>query len=347
VTDFAPLAERFRWQAGACEGLGSPLYGGLCRRTADDIEAGGPLRQVLAGHEDDPRDSMLQLRLLGAVHRLALSGRAPALAACYPSTGGGAAPAETWRAFRETVAERAVELAELIERPVQTNEVGRSRALAPGFLLVARLTGLPLRMLELGTSGGLNLRWDHFRYEAGGLCFGDEHSPVRFSGFHEGEPLPAPPARLEITERAGCDEHPVDASTPDGRETLRAYLWPDQSERFRLLDAALEVANAVPATVERSEALPWLIDRLAQPAPGACTVVFHSIVMQYVDERQREAIDHALAEAGSRATPDAPLARLALEPAGNHADLRLTTWPGGEERLLAKCGYHGTPVRWL
>ena len=36
-----------------------------------------------------------------------------------------------------------------------------------------------------------------------------------------------------------------------------------------------------------------------------------------------------------------------LEPGGELADLRLTVWPGGEERLLAQAGYHGEPVRWL
>jgi hypothetical protein len=29
---------------------------------------------------------------------------------------------------------------------------------------------------------------------------------------------------------------------------------------------------------------------------------------------------------------------------GDRAAVRLTTWPGGEERLIARAGYHGTPV---
>jgi hypothetical protein len=27
--------------------------------------------------------------------------------------------------------------------------------------------------------------------------------------------------------------------------------------------------------------------------------------------------------------------------------VRLTTWPGGRERLLAQAGFHSQPVRWL
>ncbi len=52
-------------------------------------------------------------------------------------------------------------------------------------------------------------------------------------------------------------------------------------------------------------------------------------------------------EAGGRATDDAPLAWLRMEPAGKWADVRLSTWPGGEERHLARVGYHGTPVKLL
>jgi hypothetical protein len=34
-----------------------------------------------------------------------------------------------------------------------------------GFLRVAAMTRRPLRLLEVGSSAGLNLRWDHYRYE--------------------------------------------------------------------------------------------------------------------------------------------------------------------------------------
>jgi hypothetical protein len=34
-----------------------------------------------------------------------------------------------------------------------------------------------------------------------------------------------------------------------------------------------------------------------------------------------------------------------MEPTGDHAAVLLTVWPGGEQRLLAEAGYHGSPVR--
>jgi hypothetical protein len=93
----AAVARRLRRQARACHALGSPLYSYLLERSADDAEAGGPAWSVLEGHESDPPGSALALRLMGAVHRLVLEGRAPSLAMHYPSAGG--EPRDAWPAF--------------------------------------------------------------------------------------------------------------------------------------------------------------------------------------------------------------------------------------------------------
>src|SRR3954454_5464148 len=170
----AKIAATLRWQAHACEQLGSPLYTHLLTRAAEDVEAGGPCWAILAGHEHDDRQSMPALRFMGAMHRLALEGRAPKLAEAYAGE-----RADAWPAFIEAVGEHLDELRAGMERGVQTNEVARSAALLGGFLLVAEGTGQPLRVLELGSSAGLTLRWDPFRYEGEGRAWGDPDSPVR------------------------------------------------------------------------------------------------------------------------------------------------------------------------
>ncbi len=48
--------------------------------------------------------------------------------------------------------------------------------------------------------------------------------------------------------------------------------------------------------------------------------------------------------AAARATAEAPLAWLRMEPADELAEVRLAVWPGGEERRLCRAGYHGSPV---
>jgi hypothetical protein len=335
-----------RLQAEWCARLGSPLYGVLCARVADDVEAAGPAAAVLAGHEEDRPASALALRLMGAVHRLALAGEAPALARHYPSAGGDGDASGAWAAFRAILEERRDDLRLLVERGVQTNEVGRSAALAPGFLTVARETGLPLRILEMGTSAGLNLRWDCFRYEASGEAWGDPSSPVVLRDAWE-TGVPPFAVTTTVVERAGCDPSPVDPTTDEGRLTLMCYVWPDQRERFALLRGAIEVARRVPADVERASAVDWLPARLAAARPGVATVVFHSIALQYLDRKSREQALGAIADAGARATADAPIAWLRMEPGGEQAEVRLTTWPAGRERLVATTGFHGRPVRWL
>ena len=292
---------------------------------------------VLRGHEGDPGPSALALRLMGAVHRLVLSGEAPALARHYPSAGG--RPGDAWPAFLELVRERRDQLRELVEDPVQTNETGRCAALLGGFLEIARSTRLPLRVLEVGASAGLNLRFDHYRYELGNRRWGPAESPVVIRARVRGEPpLDAP---LRVASRAGCDMRPVDPLTDEGRLTLAAYIWPDQVERHERLRAALAVAQDVDVKVERAGAADWIDARLAEPAPDVATVVVHSVVMQYLPSDELDRFERALQQAPGI------VARLGMEGADELTDLRLTLWPGGTERLLARAGYHGDPVVWL
>jgi hypothetical protein len=337
------VARHLRWQAGWCKRLGSPLYGHLLERAAVDVEAGG-VTAVVLGDRDATERSMLGLRLMGAVHRLVLEGRAPALAAHYPSAGGDGDHGRAWLAFEGLVAGRPDEIGAEIERPVQTNEVGRAAALVGGFLEVAGSTGLPLRILEVGASAGLLLRWDRFFYEARGSTWGPPASPVRLCSFN-GDRTPRFDVSARVVVRKGCDVRPVDPTTEEGRLTLLAYVWADQVARHRILRAALAVARDVPALVDRADLVGW-VHRNLHPEPGVATIVYHSIVMQYLSESDRAAFEQLVADRAKAASRAAPLAWLRMEPGGDEAEVRLTIWPGGEERLVATSGFHGQNVNW-
>ena len=338
------VADHLRFQLALMTGpLSSPLYERLLAGAADDVEAGGPCWEVLQGCEDDPRGSALALRFLGAVHRVVLTGRAPELARYYPSAGGGD-DGDPWPAFRATVEALVDEMREGVRQGVQTNEVRRSVALLGGFHVVAARSGLPLRLLEPGTSGGLNLRWDHYRYEAGEWGWGDQASPVRFrEAFADAVPDVAP---IEVVARRGCDRSPIDVASDDGALLLTSFVWPDHAERFRVLRAAIDVARDVPVEVDSTDAVRWVRDRLGESAPGTATVVFHSIFIQYLARADRRALAEVIAARGAEATSDEPVAWLRMEPPGDLASVRLTMWPGGEERVIAESGYHGRPVYW-
>jgi hypothetical protein len=328
----ASLADRFARHA---RGVAfSPMYADLMARCARDIEAGGPVWSVMRGHAGPP-DSVPSLRLLGAVHRLVLSGRAPALAPYYPSVGGVWSGDDAWPAFVDVLPATAPWL----DRTVQTNEVGRAAALLGGFMLVARELGRPLRLLEVGSSAGLLLRFDAYRYVLpSGAAWGPESSPLVLDPFTTDVPIEP---SLTVASRRGCDRSPIDPATDEGRLLLESYTWPDNVERFARLRSALSIAPSVPAVVDRAEAVPWLRSRLAEPSGGAVPVVFHSIVMQYLTPSDRDAFVATVSEG------DAPRAWLRFEPEGDPFVVRLTTWPGGEERLLAEAHPHGYGVRWL
>jgi hypothetical protein len=332
-------------QRDACERLGSHLYAHLLDAIAADVAAGGPCADVLVPHRDDPFASALPLRFLAAVHWLVLAGRAPELAAHYPSAGGRPGPTVA-DDFVATVAARRDEIESRLPLGVQTNEVGRSAALVGGYVEVARRSGLPLRILEVGASAGLNLQWDRYFYDTGASTLGDPASPVRFVGVWKGTPPPLDGAWVAVAERAGCDLSPVDVTTQEGRRTARSYVWPDQVNRLALLDGALEVAARFPVTVERADLGEWVEARLARTAPGVATVVVHSIVWPYVGGAARDRMRAALRRAGAAATPDSPVGWLRMEPAGPVADVRLTWWPGDGEQVLATVEYQGNPVWW-
>jgi hypothetical protein len=344
------LVETFQQQALACEQLGSPLYADLLRRLVDDYELGGVSSNVLAGHEDDPGPSALALRLLGSVHRLVLAGEAPELATFYPSAGGEWDLVLGWEAFEQVLQSRRAELRALLTQPPQTNEVGRATALYGGLLRLAESVPLPVRLFEIGSSAGLNLRADHFHYDLeDGTGFGPADSPVQLDQAWSGramKPVPAP----RVVERTGSDPAPVNPLSEEGALTLASYVWPDMTARLERLRGALEVAKRVPADLRREDAVSFL--RAIEPAEGHVTVVWHSVMWQYLSKADQLAADETIAALGARATTESPVARLLFEPLRPTPTeprrflVILQLWPTGERQLLGTGAPHGIPMRW-
>jgi hypothetical protein len=344
-----PLTELLDGHVPVAEAVGSRFYAGLLERMRDDSAAGGPVRTALSGHEHDRIDEWDGFRLLAGVHRVVLAGDAGELRRHFPSTGGDGDAAAAWPAIRALIASGRAELVEALAHPLQTNAPTRSKALVGAHCLVAERTGLPLRLLELGASAGLNLRVDRFRYEQDGVAFGPPDSPVRFVDFLTGGRPPLA-SGFTVAERAGCDLNPVDATTEEGRLTLLACVFPDEFERFGLLERAIEVARKTPAVVERADLASWIAARLAEPRPGVATVVIHTIVWPYLPDEVRASAEATISAAGERATAAAPLALLAFEGTDTDPALiqtTLTQWPGGRRELLAESGHHPTTVHWL
>ena len=326
--------------------MGSPFYGVLFDEAAKDYRNGGPMR---AFFKADPRRrefSRIGLRLGGALHLRALDGSAPGLASHFPSTGGDGDAAGAWREARRLLAENGRRFGDLFDRTPQTNEVARSMPLLAGLLAIVDATRLPVALLDAGCSAGLNLRLDRYRYEGDGWSWGDANCrPVLRNEAISGRPRHLD-VRPEIVVRAGCDLHPLDVTSERDCMELRSFVWPDQSERFARLDAAIAVARRVPAEIERADFLQW-IPRHAVPREDAVTIVMHSVVTEHLEEPVRAAMRAAIETACSAATAARPMAWLRMEPdAGMSYETRVTLWPAREERTIARSNGHAQAIAW-
>jgi hypothetical protein len=342
------LLHTLRAQGQFCSASGSPMYGELFELVAGDVETGGVFATILSGHEDDPSRLAVPLRLLGGLHRLVLDGRAPQLRRWYPSTGGSWDADAAWPEILRTGAAHRNSLRAALEHPPQTNEVGRSAALIGGLLRVNRGFDLPVRLFEIGSSAGLNLRADHYHYRYPGGQWGSVESPVTIDDAWHGA-LP-PQGAVRIVERNGYDIAPIDVTGADGEMTVLSYVWPDQDTRLRRLRGAVAVARNVPARLHRITAAAAVAG--LKPAEATLTVLWHSITWQYLSDDERAAVRAGIDAVGAQADSHSPFAHLTLEPArdGPGAPIRFLvrarSWPGGELAILGECHPHGPPVHW-
>lgn len=307
----AAVRRHFENQARACDGLGSPFTARVCRALAAGLDPSTTTgRRVLQWQGDAAADA-LALRLCGGLHALVLQGADEALAAAFPPNAVG--DALLGQTLTAAIARNDDVLNLFIDCAPQTNEVARSAMLLPGLLVVARETGLPLALHEIGSSAGLNLLFDRFHYRYGENEWGEAGSPVRLAPEIRGMPPPLG-GTLEIAVRHGSDISPVDVSDPQARLRLRSYVWADQTARLERLDAALKLAAAEPFELERADAADFLEQRLAERRSGRVFVLMHSIMWQYMTEETRSRIERLLSQAGHQADRAAPLAWLRMEP---------------------------------
>jgi hypothetical protein len=338
----------FRQQATDCRRLGSPFNALVCEVLSERLDASTRFGRIIDTWQGAPVPDALALRAAGALHGLARSGRCERLTAQYPPHARGE-PDPLWTAIAEALIAHEDFICEYLDRPPQTNEVGRSSVLLGGALQIAERTGLALDWHEIGASAGLNLAFDQYRYDFGSVHWGDMDSPVRIRSSWEGR-LPPLTARLHVAERAGADLNPLLATSAVLRERLISYVWPDQSERIERTLAALSVVAGTPWGVERAGAAEWVTQRFAPPLrQDRVHVLAHTIVWQYLSQSDRDAITTVMNDAGRLATERAQVAWLCMEAddVRDGAGLHLTLWPGGKRNLIGRADFHGRWIRWL
>ena len=341
------VRESFHRQAGWCEQLGSPFTALACRALGARLSEASAFGARLLNWPGDLTRDLIALRACGALNALAREGD-PALAPLYPPH---RLPSEDqfWLGAQAAIASEDARLTAFLDSAPQTNEVARSGALLPGCLEIARRTGLPLAIREIGASAGLNLLLDRYFYRYGAFTWGARDAAVTIDCEWRGPSL-ASPSSLEVAERLGCDLLPIDARDPVSRERMLAYIWPDQTARVAQAQAALNLAAREGVMVEEADAAQFTARQLRLGAPGRALVLMHSIFWQYLPRPTAAAIRAAIAKAAQAATDANPLAWLRMEAEAGEkrgAVVRLSLWPHGPvDEAIAVADFHGRWLEW-
>lgn len=337
MADETTNREAFEWQARYCDANDAPLTAALCRSIGQAIARESALGRRILDWPTPPIPDALPLRTVGGFHALWRDGRAPELA---PVLVDGDVDAQ---AVASVIAQHDAELAGWLDGPPQTNEPGRSAALMTGLLEIAKRFGPRVELLEIGSSAGLNLLIDRYRFDLGGVTAGPADSPVTIRPEWRGPPPPA--ADIAIQSVRGVDIQPIDPTGAEAERRLLAYIWIDHAIRFPRVAAAIQMIRDKPVMLEQGDAADWVEARLAEPQEAGVTrILMHSIVWQYIPADGQARIEAAMAKAGAQATADRPLGWVALEAdrSLNRHDLTVRSWPGGgETALIGHAHAHG------
>jgi hypothetical protein len=350
----AHLLDAFDRQVGWCEAGASPFSARVLALSRRWLDTEPEALAALATVDRDPLAAAVSLRWLGGLHHLALLGRKP-WAVLWPPAADTADDATLTAAIALAWQREQPHLRAALSRPPQTNEVMRSAALLPGLLHVAATLQRPLHLAEIGSSAGLNLWCDHYRHEAGSpdgsaWAWGDTGAALTLRTEWRGD-APAVDAPLRIARRAGCDAAPVDLALPGEDLRLASFVWAGQHERLARLRAAIAVVRPLRAggpPLQTRQAADFVREQLAARREGEAFVLMHSVVWQYIDALEQQAITARMHAAAAQASAASPLAWLRFEPPRPdlRVELRCTTWPGGHDVLLAECHPHGASVHW-
>lgn len=325
----------------------APLYERLAAGVAADPTLAGLLLHAPPGQ----RQPVL---FFASIHDLLLRGHGDGtLAAHYPSLTDAPNADDPMPALRTFCYEQHDDVVELLAtRSTQTNEIGRCALLLPAFGMLATEVGA-LSHLDVGTSAGLNLLLDRYRYtyEPGGDI--GPASPVELTCGTTGD-VPIPTTMPTIVERRGLDRCPVDVRDPEATRWLEACVWPDQTDRFHRLRAALAIASSEDLDVRTGDAVvdtPALLD-----ASTAHPVVTNTWVLNYLSSDERRAYLDMLDSWGrardlSWVFAESPVLVPELPVADDRQTLTalvMVRWRDGRRTVqhLASCHPHGYWMRW-
>ncbi|MEP2737208.1 MAG: DUF2332 domain-containing protein [Erythrobacter sp.] len=350
IMEMNDVEAAFAWQADHAEKNGAPCTARVVRALGRLADGGTQTGKRVASWEGLTLKDALPLRLAGGMHHLVLSGADTRLEAVYS---GGLTDQNAIDALILELAETHDDaLLPWLGGPPQTNEAGRSASIMAGLLWLSGKVGAKFDLFELGASAGVNTMMERYHYKLGETETGPAGSPMHIEPEWRG--ASPPQNQVEITSICGCDQQIVNISQHSAALKLKSYVWPDATERMGRIDAAIGLAGERAPDLIEMDAGEFALQQLAKPQEAGVTrAMFQSIMWQYMPSDTQDAITSAMEAAGAKATPERPLAWVALEtdPATFRHELKVRFWNGGvddgAEHLLAFAHAHGAWVEWV
>ena len=343
----ADIENGLQQQADHCAHNDAPGTAAICRAMVELAKGNTDCGRKIADWPRGIIDDAVPLRLAGGLHDLFRRGIEPQLGAVY--CGEMLDQDEVDTLVSEIVRRHDAALLLWFDSAPQTNEAGRSSSFITALHWLASRIIPKFELLEFGSSAGMNLLIDRFRYNLGGVDSGPDNATVTIRPDWRGPPPPATP--FTIGTIRGCDLNPIDVRDDAAADRLRAYIWPEMPERFVRMDAGITMVRQRPVDLVQADAADWVEAQLAMPqASGTSRVLMHSIVWQYLPNSTQARITAAMERSALAATQEHPLAWITLETnrVTMRHELHVRFWPGGGAPVhLGEAQAHGAWVEWL
>jgi hypothetical protein len=232
-------------------------------------------------------------RFMAAIKCLLLAGEPHPVREFYPdlATDPAAKPplqaGEIFQDFCDQHWERIIELGS--SREVQINKVSRCALFLPLFAVAFERGGRqPLALIEVGSSAGFGLLWQHLGYDYGLRGVGAEDAPLMlhcrvFGGRQIWIPRELPP----VASQVGLELNPFDLTADEDAHWLIAFTAPNDFLKQQQVRRAIALARRSSPAIRPGCVLDTLENAFHEVPADATCVIFHSLTTHHLQEQAK------------------------------------------------------------